>query len=390
MDPKKFMDNPLGELKPIEFKGTKDWSFIPAPLPKEWEIPIEIWPLLAKAREELARLDGIGKHMQNYEILLTPLQKREAIRSSSLEGTYATPQQLAIFDLEPREPKSERDPSNAPKEVSNYSRAIKLGQELIQSLPFSLRFIRTLHEELLSGVRGQHRAPGNFRKSQVHIGSDRRFIPPPPDEAYRCLCELEEYINKDFSIDPLVFCFMVHYQFEAIHPFLDGNGRVGRVLLSLMIFSFLGLSRPWLYLSAFFERYKDEYISNLFNVSCKSDWDSWIAFCLRATIEQSQDSIERLEKLLRLQEEYKQKLLSHGGPVVLNDIVDNLFKSPAISIPFVADKYGVSKQTARNYIIRLEDVGILVDLKVSRRPKLYVAPSIILVAYEDLTDEMES
>ena len=171
MDHKDFY-NPLGTIKGIKIHGTKDWAFVPSPLPDRWEIPIEIWPLLAKAREELARLDGIGKHMQNHEILLTPLQKREALRSSSLEGTYATPEQLAIFDIEPKEPKSDRDPSNASKEVSNYSKAIRLGQELINTLPFSLRFIRNLHKELLSGVRGHHRDPGNFRKSQVHIGSD--------------------------------------------------------------------------------------------------------------------------------------------------------------------------------------------------------------------------
>lgn len=387
MDHKNFVKTPGGELKEIYFHGVKDWAFIPAPLPDKWDISIDIWPLLAKAREELARLDGIGKHMQNHEILLTPLQKREALRSSSLEGTYATPEQLAIFDIEPREPKSDRDPSNASKEVSNYSRAIRLGQDLIGSLPFSLRFIRTLHKELLGGVRGQQRDPGNFRKSQVHIGSDRRFIPPPPQEAYQCLCELEKRINEDSSIDPLIFCFMIHYQFETIHPFLDGNGRVGRVLLSLMIFNFLKLSKPWLYLSAFFEKYKDEYISNLYNVSAKSDWNSWIAFCLRATIAQSQDSINRLEKLLHLQDNYKKMLLSSGGNMILTDIVDNLFKVPAISIPIVANRYNVSKQTARNYVLSLEKMKIVVDSNFSQRPKWYFAPSIMLLAYEDVKNE---
>ena len=220
-----FNNESMGGLKRITIQDETDWAFVPAPLPTKWQIPNDLWPILAQAREELARLDGIGRHMPNYELLLRPLQHREAIKSSSLEGTYATPEQLLLFEIDPKEPKKQYDKVNAWKEVSNYNAALRLGQKLLNDIPVSLRLLKALHKELLGGVRGQQRAPGNFRKSQVHIGSDRRFIPPPPIEAIQCINNLEEYIHKDTDIDPLIFCFMVNYQFEAIHPFLDGNGR---------------------------------------------------------------------------------------------------------------------------------------------------------------------
>jgi Fic family protein len=170
------------------------------------------------------------------------------LKSSSLEGTYATPEQLLLFEIEPREPKSSKDPVNSWREVSNYSRALRIGQDLLSDLPISLRLIKELHKELLRGVRGENKNPGNFRRTQVHIGSDRRFIPPPPTKVKDCLNDLELYIHTENNIDPLIAAFMVHYQFETIHPFMDGNGRVGRLLLSLMIFQNCNLKSPWLYL----------------------------------------------------------------------------------------------------------------------------------------------
>ena len=167
MDELKFTSDALGTLKEISIHGAKDVAFIPDPLPNNWTVPQKIWPLLTRAREELARLDGAGRHMPNYEFLLRPLQRREALRSSSLEGTYATPEQLLLYEIDPKEPKSFRDPVNASKEVANYGNALRLGQKLLNELPVSLRFIREIHRELLSGVRGHQRDPGNFRRTQV-------------------------------------------------------------------------------------------------------------------------------------------------------------------------------------------------------------------------------
>ncbi|AUT00944.1 filamentation induced by cAMP protein fic [Nostoc sp. CENA543] len=387
MDKSVFTENCSGKLWEISVEGSKDWSFIPNPLPENWEMPIEIWSLLVQAREELARLDGVGRYMPNYNLLLRPLQRREALRSSSLEGTYATPQQLLLFEIEPREPRSADDPVNAWQEVWNYNRALELGLNLLEERPLSLNLIRSIHQELLSGVRGFQRDPGNFRRSQVHIGSDRRFVPPPPNEIMPCLDALEKYIHQEKDIDSLIVCFMVHYQFEAIHPFLDGNGRVGRLLLSLMIYEHCKLSQPWLYLSAFFDRYKDEYVNLLFEVSAEGNWKDWIAFCLRGTIEQSRDAIRRFDMLLNLRTQYMELLSQSNGNIRLNRLIDHLFESPAITIPQLAQMCNISYPTARADLERLVNVGILVESDIQERPKIYFASHILDIAYSDFPNE---
>ena len=382
MNKQHFNSNSPGQLVNIKIHGDDDWAFIPDTLPQEWAIPIELWPLLSQAKEELARLDGLGRHMPNFELLLKPLQQREALRSSSLEGTFATPEQLLLFGIEPREPKSKNDPVNAWKEVFNYSNALRQGQELMTKIPISIRFIKQLHKILLSGVRGNQKDPGNFRKVQVHIGSDKRFVPPPPNEAIRCLNNLEVLIHKN-KIDPLIFCFMVHYQFETIHPFLDGNGRVGRLLLSLMVYKLCNLSSPWLYLSAFFDKYKDEYINNLYNVSAKSDWDSWLLYCLRATIFQAKDSIKRFDQLVVLKEKYFKRVSDCGGSIRLHKLIEHLFETPVLSIPQAVKMLTITYPTAKNDIDILLKLKIIDDSNIEQRPKIFFAPEIMRIAYSD-------
>ncbi|MEM9220089.1 MAG: Fic family protein [Cyanobacteria bacterium P01_F01_bin.150] len=384
MDRSAFTDDAPGQLWEISVENKHDWAFIPSPLPESWEPSNAIWSLLLDAREELARLDGVGRYMPNYGLLLRPLQRREALRSSSLEGTYATPQQLLIFELEPREPKSSNDPVSSWQEVRNYNMALDLALSLLEDRPLSLNLIREMHHTLLSGVRGFQRDPGNFRRSQVHIGSDRRFVPPPPNEVMPCLYDLESLIHKeDVAIDPLILCFMVHYQFEAIHPFLDGNGRVGRLLLSLMIYQKCRLSKPWLYLSAFFDKYKDEYIDHLFRVSTTGDWQGWISFCLRGTIEQSKDALIRFDKLLELRKQYTDLLNQTGGTIRLSQIIDYLFESPAITVSQSAMMCNVGYNTARTDIDRLVKAQILVESDIQARPKIYFASQILNIAYVD-------
>jgi Fic family protein len=383
MDRSPFSDKTQGQLVEINIHGSKDWAFVPNSLPEQWKVPEGIWPLLAEAREELARLDGVGRHMPDYELLLRPLQQREALKSSSLEGTYATPEQLLLFEIDPKEPKSRQDRVNSWREVYNYGRALRTGQELLETIPLSLRLFKELHTVLLTGVRGQKSDPGNFRRTQVHIGSDRRFIPPPPQEAIKCLNDLEVYINRDHSIDPLIFCFMVHYQFETIHPFLDGNGRVGRLLLSLMIYKLCKLTSPWLYLSAFFDRYKDEYIDSLFNVSSKGDWNKWIEYCLRATIYQAKDSIARFDRLVELRAKYLKAISGCGGSIRLHTIIERLLAYPVITIPGTARMFHMSYPTARNDIELLVECKILTTSQTSSRPKVYMAGEIMDAAYSD-------
>lgn len=375
-----------GRLWEISGEGRHEWAFIPQSLPTEWEIPAALWPLLAEAREELGRLDGVGRNMPNYNLLLRPLQRREALRSSSLEGTYATPEQLLFFELEPREPKSPKSPESAWEEVRNYNQALDLGLSLLSERPLTLNLIRAMHQELLAGVRGSDKDPGNYRRIQVHVGSDRRFIPPPPNEIWSCLDSFEKSIHMEKNIDPLIYCFMAHYQFETIHPFNDGNGRMGRLLLSLMIYKYCNLKQPWLYLSAYFDKYKDEYIDLLFKVSISNDWESWIAFCLRGTVEQAKDAIKRFDYLLDLRRQYMAILDEAGGNIRLNRLVEYLFESPAITIPQLKTICEVTYPTARSDIERFVNVGILVESQLSRRPKIYFAPHILDIAFNENFD----
>lgn len=380
MDRSRFTPHLSGQLVPIVIPK-KDWAFVPHPLPPSWEFPVDLWPLLAEAKQELARLDGIARTLPNPELLLRPLQSREALRSSSLEGTYATPQELLLFELQPREPTSERDPANAHLEVANYSSSLRRGLKLLDELPFCLRLVRELHRVLLSGVRGRDKSPGEFRKTQNHIGSDFRFNPPPPTHLQSCLDNFEKELNAEQQrYDALVYCYLLHYQFETIHPFLDGNGRVGRVLLSLMVYKHCQLSMPWLYMSAYFERYKDEYIDNLFRVSTHADWQRWLTFCLRGTIAQALDSIRRCDALMSLKDEFHQR--SDAAGTRAHPIVDGLFTTPIITIPGVAKQFSVTYPTAKSDVERLVNLKILTEAP-NTYPKLYYCAPIFRIAYED-------
>ena len=379
MDSSRFSDASPGKLVRIS-SPDPDWAFVPDSLPPRWEYSVRLWPLLSEAKAALQRLDGIGSYLPNPDLLLMPLQQREALRSSSLEGIYATPEELLMFELHPRSPTSTSDQANAWREVANYGEALRQGySKLREGHPLSLRLICQLHAWLLEGVRGSSRSAGSFRKNQVHLGSDRRYVPAPAPALNECLHTLEQYIHvTDDRFDPLVRCYLIHYQFEAIHPFLDGNGRVGRLLLSLMTYSWCRLSMPWLYMSAFFERYKDEYIDRLFDVSATGNWESWIEFCLRGTLSQARDSMRRADQLIRLKDQMHERLSE--GSARLHRVIDRLFVSPAVTIPQLRRLCGVAYQTAKADVQRLVDVGILTAFP-NVRPKTFTAPEILKIAY---------
>jgi Fic family protein len=283
--------------------------------------------------------------------------------------------------MDPIDPTSKTDPVNAWKEVFNYGKSLNFGRNQIDDgYPISLHLIRQLHQELLTGVRGSDQTPGAFRTSQVHIGSTRRFIPPPPLKVGQCLAELQNYLTSHPDLDPLIRCFLVHYQIETIHPFNDGNGRVGRLLLSLMVYKWCNLRGPWLYLSPFFERYKDEYIDCLFKVSSENNWLQWLDICLRATIEQSVDSVNRIDRLLEIKKKYHEKTAEIDSTGRLYPIIDSLFAEPLVRIPQLASRYDVSYPTAKGDVNKLIKVGILQELS-GTYPKAFYAPEIMDIAY---------
>ncbi len=378
MDPERFGPNRSGTLVRIDVPK-KDWAFVPNDMPPQWTFNPSLWPLLADAKESLGTLNGIGQTLPDAQLLLYPLQNREAITSSSIEGTFVTPEQLLLYELNQREPKSPSDKAADWREVFNYGKALRRGCELLNSLPIVNRVLREMHGILMEGVRGANKAPGEFRKCQVQIGSGGRFIPPPHTEIERLMANLERYVNApEDNLDPLVRSYLVHYQFEAIHPFLDGNGRVGRLLLALMIYKTMGHTFPWLYMSAFYERYRDEYMSNLFSISADGTWDKWLEFCLRGTIDRAKDAIRRCARLNQLRGQFDSRIDAHTPRT--HRIVESLFHSPFIDIPSVAERFHVQYATARSDLEKLVNVGILKEVE-NYRPRSFFSPEIMDIAY---------
>lgn len=379
MDRSRFGPEATGALLPITIGGP-DWAFVPSPLPRTWNVSLALWPQLARAKEQLARLDGIGRTLPDAELLLRPLQQREAIRSSSLEGTYASAEELLLFELEPVESTGGNDPSNDWREVANYAASLRHGTELLERLPLSLRVIRGMHAVLLRGGRGRDRAPGEFRRTQVHLGSDRRYVPPPVNNLETCLDDFEKFMHEADAIDPLIRTFLAHYQFEAIHPFIDGNGRVGRALLALSAFQWCQLSRPWLYLSPFFDRHKSEYIDALFAVSAEGAWEEWLDLCLRATTDCCSDAIRRCDALRRLRDDYHARADRLSGRI--HPLIESLFSNPILRITDAARRMDVTYPTAKSDIAKLVDLGILTELERAY-PKAFYARAVFDAAYSE-------
>lgn len=379
MDITRFKDTKTGLTVPISTPTGPDHAFIPNKLPPNWEFPVRLWPKLVTAQRALSKLDGIGRTLPHPELLISPLKTREAIASSRIEGTYATAQELMLFEIAP---KSGGDQGNASLEVSNYKSSLATGTKLLQELPFCGRLIKQLHGILMEDVRGQHSRRGEWRDYQVAIGSDRRYVPPPANEIERCISDLEHYTNDEGqSYDPLVKAFLIHYQFEAIHPFGDGNGRIGRVLLSLMIGKMCDLQYPWLYMSPYFERYKDEYVDNLLRISTEGAWEKWIDYCLTGTILQANDAITRCEALGTL----KREMLERVRPECTTRterIIDDLFSRPLVRVAELHKDLNVTYPTAQ------ADVDVLVKCQILKhlegiKPKAYFSPEIFAIAFAE-------
>lgn len=372
-----------GSLVPLPGRVTGlSVAFVPRPLPPSWEWPTSLWKLLLEATNRVYKLDGIGKHLPNPEILMRPLQAREAQLSSRLEGTITDPKQQMLFEADPRYPTSDGDRANAYREVYNYRRALRARTDKINDLPLSLRLIRSLHEILMEGVRGAEQRPGEFRQIQNQIGRPARFVPPPPNYLDESLDSFEKYLHLEGdAFHPLVRAFLAHYQFETIHPFRDGNGRVGRLLLSLTIAEWCNLSNQWLYMSAFFEKNKRQYMDLLFSVSAQGAWEDWIRFCLEGVVEQAEDAERRCDKLLELRERFDGLL--KGGSVRLSKLVDGLFSSPFVTVTQYAKNMDVSYPTARLDLKKLERLGILTELP--NMPRItYACLPIYMVSADDI------
>ncbi len=298
---------------------------------------------------------------------------------------------MLLFDVEQIGDLAAKVPTERREElwVWNHYEALRQGHNWIaEGKPLDRSLVLHLHKILMTGIvddDGTTKQPGKIREKQVFVGSrPRLYIPAPPSKVDECLNDLLAYIAEGPGDHPLIKAYEVHYQFEAIHPFEDGNGRVGRVLLALCVSSWLGSSMPWLFMSEYFEKHRRQYIDGLFNVSTNGEWNEWVEFCLNGTIEQAEASIRRVKRLSELQDQYVESPISSGKR--MREIIDFLFATPVLRIADVAKKCNVSNQAARINIHKMIKAGILSELP-NRRPKVFVCVPILEAAYgEDNSD----
>jgi Fic family protein len=361
-------------------------AFIPAILPPTPPVKIEgdLQNLLSKADMSLACLDGMGYILPNVDLFISMYVRKEALLSSQIEGTQASLED--VFEYESGEKPGN---SNDVSEVINYVKALNYGIERLDSFPMSIRVLKEIHAVLLDGTRGGGKTPGEFRKSQNWIGpagcmlSDATFVPPPPYEAEKAMGELEIYLHQAQALPVLIDCALIHYQFETIHPFLDGNGRLGRLLITFYLYWKGVLHRPLLYLSYFFRRNRQEYYDRLTMVRQSGDYEQWLAFFLTGVSETAESAMETAKKILELQGAHRSLLWRKkiSSPLAVG-ILEQLFSTPYVAVKDIARRFSISFQSASTLVAQLEDAGILKEITGRKRDKRYVYENYLAILSE--------
>ncbi len=359
MDRNGFGANATGTLMPT-IGGRK--AFVPDPLPPMMIAVARFLPELTRATQAVGELKGIGRSVPNPLLLIRPLQRREAVSSSSMEGTYTTLTDLFLFEAGAAEAATRGDN----REVLNYVRALEGAIDGLTALPISSRLIRDAHRVLLTGVarnRGAAVEAGELKRDQNWIGGSgridsARFIPTPPAQTPDVLDALMGFVNREERPSPLIDAALAHYQFEAIHPFADGNGRVGRMLITLMLIDNGTLPMPLLYMSPYLERHKDRYIDLMYAVSRDGAWEEWIAFFLKAVAESAAETIAMVERLQDLQREYRERFQTARRSALMLRIIDLAFERPVRPVSDFTEALGVSYGGAMNNINELIAQGV--------------------------------
>ncbi len=343
-------------------------AFIPAPLPPEPPVDLggPLRDLLSQADYSLGRLDGAVLTLPSPDLFVFMYVRKEAVLSSQIEGTQSSLQNLLAAEARLNDPDAPADVA----EVVNYVRAMNHGLARLAELPVSVRLIREIHAELMQGVRGGRLTPGELRTSQNWIGPggctlrEATFVPPPPREVPQALSELEHFLHSENAPPALVQVGLAHAQFETIHPFLDGNGRVGRLLITFLLTERKLLARPVLYLSHFFKRHRAEYYERLQAVRESGDWEAWLAFFLRGVAEVSSEATETAAAILRMREEYRERITERLGRAAANGhrIMEKLFNHPIVTVARVRQWLKVTPAGANNLVNRLVDVGLLREI----------------------------
>ena len=351
-------------------------AFVPAPLPPELVYDPALVLALSRADAALSELAGLGRTLPNPHLLIQPYVRREAVLSSRIEGTRADVADVLLDELVEPEQAVEEDL----REVRNYITALEYGIERLSELPLSLRLVREIHGKLLEGVRGNVATPGEFRRSQNWIGAPgstlatAAYVPPPVEHLMDCLSDWERFAHERDTLPELIQCALLHEQFEAIHPFLDGNGRVGRLLITLFLIERGRLDQPLLYLSEYIEAHRQGYYDSLQRVRTHADWRGWLLYFLEGVAVTAKKGVMQAGKLFALREELREKLRSKPRAVAL---LDALFDNPYVTALRVQELLGVSDPTARQVIAYLEREGVLVEKTGRSWGKVYVATPIL-------------
>ena len=338
-------------------------SFVPNPLPPvpPIELSEDIVGLLVKANSQLAVLQSIAARIPNVELFISMYVRKESLMSSQIEGTQATLEDIL-------DPMLDTNTNRNIADVVNYIKATEFAITRLQTLPLCNRLIKETHAVLMKGVRGQEKNPGEFRYSQNWIGGqgstlkNARYIPPSPDDMQNAMSDLEKYINTDDDLDALIQAALIHYQFETIHPFLDGNGRVGRLLITLFLMDKGILTTPALYISYFLKKNRVEYYDRMAEVRTKGNYEQWIIFFLQAIMESAGDAASAIDELITLHDT-NTSVISKLGRASKNTMLvfDYLESNPIIDIGKTAEALSITFNTASSTVRRLVDAGILVQ-----------------------------
>lgn len=381
-----FSDKAPGKLVPATI-GTL--AFLPEPAPTSLAMDRETKSLNERALLALGRLQAIIPSLPNPALVTTPFMRREAVLSSKIEGTRTGLSGLFLFEESSSHGESGHKPLSEDdadaQEVLNYVLAQSIGYDILKEMPVCFRLMSAMHARLMEGIpnqRGFDKQPGMYRTTQAYIGHDdfrlARYVAPPAESVEQLMADLERFINEPNELPTLVSIAIAHYQFEAIHPFYDGNGRLGRLLISMQLAATNILEDPLLYLSAYFERNKAEYIHRLWRISANGEWSEWIRFFLVGVISEADDAVSRSRSLLELRENYRRQLQANrrSGSQTLQ-LLDSLFRWPILSVNKAAELLGISHQAATPHVNALVKLGIVTEATGFTRNRNFVAFPII-------------
>lgn len=378
------MNNRAGHLK-TNLSGEMAYqSFVPAPLPPE--LPIEIsggmLNCLLKVNVRLADLESIASRIPNVSLFISMYVRKEALMSSQIEGTQATLEDVL-------DPNIESNTNRNVADVVNYIKATEFAINRLKELPLCNRLIKETHAVLMDGVRGQEKNPGEFRRSQNWIGGqgstlkNARYIPPSPEDMNEAMSDLEKYINADDDLNVLIRAALIHYQFETIHPFLDGNGRVGRLLITLFLMERKVLSVPALYISYFLKKNRTEYYDRMTEVRAKGNYEQWVHFFLFALQESAEDAIKTIDELIALHDK-NTAVISGMGRAAKNVqlVFSYLEANPIIDIRKTSEALGIAFNTVSSAVKRLCDANILVPTTNTERNRTFAYEAYLAIFRE--------